>query len=249
MALSGTNRGTGGNATSATTINISPTSNFTAGSIFMLAIAYDNAGNAGADNYSSITVPAGIGTSNVSRQPVLNDPGAANAGTVLHMFWSPNPITSFNTTDTITITFSSNVTAKAWTLTEFISDISGATISSLSLTFTTGNGTTQSLGSITGVQTGDIVFGVLTQEGNGTRTADSDTTNGNWSTMQNTGFGTTTAGQEIITQFKIVTAGGAQVFDPTASPIGDWAMSILPFREIPPATSFDPLGMMGFYGI
>lgn len=248
MALSGTNRGTGGNATASTTINISPASNCTAGSGIILAIAYDNAGGGGADNFSSITFPNSVWNGSVA-SPQLNDPGAANAGTVLRIYGTNN-LVQLNTTDTITITFAANVTAKAWTLTEITSDVSGATIN-LGLTGIStaqGNGTTQTL-LRAGYLNGNMVFGVLGQEGNGTRTGDSDTTNGSWSTAQSTGFGTTTGGQEIITQFKVVNADGNQQWDPTATPLGDWNMQMWRITETVPGESFDPMGMMGFFGI
>jgi hypothetical protein len=248
MALSGTSRGTGGNATAATTINISPTSNCTAGSAIILAIAYDNAGSAGSDNFSSISFPNSVWSATLA-SPQLNDPGAANAGSVLRIYGTNN-LVQLNTTDTITITFAANVTAKAWTLTEITTDVSNA---SINLGFTTistnqGNGTTQTLTQST-VLNGYMVFGVLGQEGNGTRTGDSDTVNGNWSTAQTTGFGTTTSGQEIITQFKIVNADGNQTWNPTATPVGDWNMQTWRIIETIPDESFDPFGRMGFFGI
>lgn len=246
MALSGTNRGTGGNNTAATTVNISPASNFTANSAGVLAIAYDNAGGGGSDNFSSISFPTGAWTL-VPFGAILNDPGAANAGSVLRIYYNTS-LSSFNTTDTITITFAANVTAKAWTLTEITTNTSGASISTDGIiSFNTGSGTTQQAS--TNYLSGEFAFGALGQEGNGTRTGDSDTTNGSWSTAQGTGFGTTTGGQEIITQFKVVTADGTQTYNPTASPIGDWNCMVMTFREVAPAANFDPFGMMGFFGI
>lgn len=244
MALSGTNRGTGGNNTASTTINISPASNFTSGSSAFLAIAYDNAGSQGSDPYSSIS--DGVHTWVTAAS--LNDPGAANAGSVLRLFRANN--VSLTTSSVITITFSVNVTAKAWTLTQIASDISGASINQRISwgPFTTGGQSI--LASGTGnIVTGNILIGYLGQEGNGTRTGDSDTTNGTWSTAQTAGFGTTTGGQEIITQFKVVTADGNQQWDPVATPVGDYNIWLFNYEEIPPASSFDPFGMMGFFGI
>jgi hypothetical protein len=241
MALSGTNRGTGGNNTASTTINISPASNFTVGSVAILAIAYDNAGSGGSDNFSSITDSNNTWNLMVNQ---LNDPGAANAGSVLRLYYSN--VISLTTSNSITITFSANVTAKAWTLTEILSDIGSIIYSSIGAGGLSGNGTTQTINQF--VINGGCVFGVLGQEGNGTRTGDSDTNNGSWSTAQSIGFGTTTGGQEIITQFKISTAQTTQTYNPTTSPIGDWNIAAHTFDEII-YTFSDPFGQMGFFGI
>lgn len=245
MALSGTNRGTGGNATASTTINISPNANLTSGADGIIFIAYDNAGGGGADVFSAFSWTNFTGTA--SGGSLLNDPGAASAGTVLR--WWRATGGSITTSSVFTVTFTASVTAKAWTFTEIVSDISGATIEQVSFNNAQGNGTTQTISPSPNPLSGMLVIGVLGQEGNGTRTADSDTTNGSWSTAQSTGFGTTTAGQEIISQFKVVNADGAQTYNPTASPLGDWNMAIWAYREIAPAEAFDPFGMMGFFGI
>lgn len=244
MALTAANRGTGGNATAATSITITPGTNFTAGAVAILCLSYDNSGTQGADPFSTITDT--VGNTWTSRINVLNDPGNASAGSTLRIFTST--VSSLTTANTITVAFGGiSTTAKAWTLTEVTSNATGGFASYVSGSQATGSATTQTLTTST-IAINDFVLGALGQEGNGTRTADADTLNGSWSTAQSTGFGTTTGGIEIITQYKIVTAAGAQTYNPTASPLGDWCMGWVTFTELI-SDSFDPFGMNGFFGM
>lgn len=244
MALTATNRGSGGNATAATSLSITPASNFTAGSFGILAVAYDNAGSQGADPYVTISdTPVNAW---VSRVNSLNDPGAASAGSTLRIFTAP--ISSLTTANTITVSFgATSVTAKAWTLIEVTSNATNGSVVYGTGAQATGSGTTQTI-TTSSIAINDLVFGALGQEGNGTRTGDADTLNGSWSTAQSAGFGTTTGGHEIISQYKIVTAAGAQTYNPTATPLGDWAIAWVSVSEVI-SDSFDPFGQFGFFGI
>lgn len=243
MALTAANRGSGGNATAATSITITPGSNFTAGALAVLAISYDNSGTQGADPFTTIT--DSVGNTWTSRVNSLNDPGAASAGAAMRIFTST--ISTLTTANTITVNFGASTTAKAWTLTEVASNVSGGVASYLTGAQATGSGTTQTI-TTSSIAINNFVLGALGQEGNGTRTGDADTTNGTWSTAQATGFGTTTGGMEIISQYKIVTAAGTQTFNPTATPLGDWCIGWISVTEVI-ADSFDPFGMNGFFGL
>lgn len=244
MALSAANRGSGGNNTAATSLTITPASNFTAGSFGILAVAYDNAGSQGADPFITISdTPVNTWTTRITS---LNDPGAASAGSTLRIFTAP--ISTLTTANTITVSFgATSVTAKAWTLVEVSSNVIGAVISYVTGAQATGSGTTQTI-TTSSITINNLVFGVLGQEGNGTRTGDSDTTNGTWSTAQSAGFGTTTGGHETISQYKIVTATGAQTYNPTATALGDWCIGWISVTELI-YDSFDPMGMNGFFGM
>jgi hypothetical protein len=245
MALVGTNRGTGGNTTAATSIAIVPPQNFGANTLAVLALAYDNSGGGGADPYSSITDNAG--NTWTSRVNVLNDPGAASAGSVLRIFTSS--VRTLNTTSTITVTFGSSTTAKSWTLTEFSSNTSNFAANFLSAGATTAGNTTTASSSATNVNNGDAIFGAIANEGNATITADSDTTNGSWSTQQTQNNGTGTSGMQVASQYKIVNATGNQTYNVTLSAAGDWGLGTINITEVALATSFDPFGMNGFFGI
>lgn len=245
MALSAVNRGAATNTTSSITFNLNPPNNFTSNTFAVLALAYDNSGGGGSDPFTSLTDSSG--NTWTLRQSSLNDPGASSAGVAMRIYTSP--ISTLTTSTLIQIGFQQAVPVKAYTFLEVSSDVGSVQYNTGGQT--TGSGTTQTITTSAAVSTGELVFGVLGQEGNGTRTQDSDTLNGSWSTAQSAGAGTTTAGIEIISQYKILTAGGAQTYNPTASPIGDWCMAWISLSEfIPPVSeSFDPMGMMGFFGI
>jgi hypothetical protein len=233
MALVGANIGTGGNVTAATTIAIVPPSNFTAGSLAVLALAYDNSGASGADPYSSITDNAG--NTWLSRASGLNDPGAASAGSTIRIFTTT--VGTLGTGNTITVTFGTSTTAKSWTLTQFTSNVTDFTADYLSAG-------TQASGS-----SGNAIFGAMANEGNATVTADSDTTNGSWSTQQTVANGTGTGGMQVASQYKIVNATGNQTYNLTLSATGDWVINTIQITEVALATSFDPFGMNGFFGL
>lgn len=244
MALLGTNRGVGSNAVSATTVAIVPGTNFTAGSLAVLAVAYDNAGAQGADPYVSISDNSGNAW--ISRLNALNDPGAANAGSALRVFTSP--VGTLTTATTITITFGSNTTNKTWTLTEFVSDTDGGFVDFNNWNSVTGSNTTPSIPITVSIETGDAILGAFGSEGIATITPDSDTLNGTWSTQQNTSVGTGTGGTEVASQYKIVTAPGSQTYNLTLSATGDYCIGYILLREAI-GSSYDPFGRFGFFGM
>lgn len=244
MALSGLNRGTGGNNTAATSIAIVPAQNFTAGTMAILAIAYDNSGTQGADPFSSLTDSSGNNWT--LRQSPLNDPGAASAGAVLRVYTTI--VGTLGTGTTVTINFNASTTAKAWTLTE-ISAATDFAPSYVQGSSNTGSTTTPSVTTST-LTSGNMIFAAMGAEGSSTITADSDTTNGTWSTQQTTVFGTTTSGVHVASQYKLLTASGAQTYNLTLGTTEDWAVAWLELTEISTlSTSSDPMGMMGFFGI
>lgn len=226
MALSATDRGTGGNNTAATTIQISPNADLNVGSMLVLALAYDNAGGGGSDPYSSIS--DNIGNTWVSRQNRLNDPGAASAGSTLRIF-TCNYLGNFPSSSIITVTFGVNVTAKSWTLTEVIpaanfkaNYVTGNTAS--------GSSTTPTI-TTTSITNGNLVFGAVANEGNATITEDSDTSNGSWVPQQTINNGTGLTGMQISSQYKIVTGTATQTYNVTLSASGDWAIGWIEINE------------------
>lgn len=245
MALVGNNRGTGGNTTAATSIAIVPPQNFSANTLAVLALAYDNSGTQGADPYTSITDNAG--NTWTSRNSTLNDPGAASAGSTLRIFTSS--VTALNTTNTITVTFNASTTAKSWTLTEFSSNVTDFIADFFSAPTGASGSTTTPFSNTTSVTSGDAFFAAMANEGNATITADSDTVNGSWSTQQTINNGTGTSGMQVASQFKIVNATGNQSYNLTLSAAGDWSVSTIIIREVAAFTPSDPFGMMGFFGI
>lgn len=212
MALSGVDRGSGGSNTPGTSFTFSPGSDLAAGSLASLFIGYDNSGTNGTDPFASLTDTKG----NVwaARQTSVNDPGLADEGVVGRHFTSDMSGGALTTADVITISFGSvSVPAKTWTLQEVVPDagykvqyVTGGVLPETTATPSITTGT---------ITINGLVMAAVFREGNETQTDDSDTTNGTWSAAQKAGVGTAAAGQEIITQRKVVTATATQTFNPT----------------------------------
>ena len=203
MALTMTDIGTGSNNTSATTLSITIPSDFNYGSSAIISLAYDNAGSQGADPYLSITDTTGNTWSTVVS--VLNDPAAASAGATLRIFKSDQTTGTLLTGSVVTVTFNTATTAKVWTINMIESDtylVNANNFNSAISTTATPSITT------TALTNNNIVLGVVGGEGNGTRTGDTDTVGGNWSTAQSIGVGATTNGMEIISQWKRIASTG-----------------------------------------
>lgn len=251
MALTGTNRGSGGNNTSSTSLVISPTSNFTPNSFGILCICFDNAGAQGSDpSDGALTWTDSAGNLWSFATFSLNDPNTVNNGSALTVITAP--ISTFTTGNTITYGFATATVAKAWTLTEVVSSTGGVRLPITGTQFAsnTDSTATPTITSIDTIPTGEFILGVVGRENNGTRTGDADTTNGSWSTAQSTGFGTTTSGQEIISQFKVVTGAGTQTYNPTfGGAAADGNIAYLRAQEYALSSTFDPMGMMGFFGM
>lgn len=242
MALSGTSRGENGNATTSTTLVITPGSNFAVNSMGVLCVAYDNSttgGAAGGDPFVSIVDSAGHVW--LSRQEVLNDPGAAAAGTTLRIFtcyMNSNPLT---TSGSITITFSPTTIAKAYALME-VAAAAGKTIQYIA--GADGGDTTAATASPTittsSITTGDMVIGAVSLEAGTSQTVtdDTDSSNGSWSAGQYFEVGTTTGGQVIHSQRKVVTGTGTQTYNPTFGIASDTCIAWIQLREVPLGTGF-----------
>jgi hypothetical protein len=227
MALTGTDRGTNNNNVAATSVTITPGSNFAAGSYAVLCLAYDNSGGSGADPFSSITDSVGNNWYSIVRP--LYDPGAASAGVSLGIFYSPQNVSALTTGNTITVSFGANsTTAKAWTLHE-ITCATGTRV----VVAASGNNTGAASGTPTvttaSVPNGGMVIGAGAAESANTWVQDGDTTNGNWSAQQSNAAGTGTSGMSITSQRKVVTATATQTYNPTltsADVILGWAIFV-----------------------
>lgn len=228
MSLAITNRGTGGNNTGGTSFTAQPASTLAAGSMGVFAISVDNAGTSGNTPIGPATITDSKGNTWTKRQDVFNDPGAANVGVEAIVYTAPITVALLSS-DTIVVNWtSSTAAAKAWTLTEiscsagntvaFVTSGVGSPLTSTSAQMTTGT-----------IDVGHAVVVMFAVEAGTTLnfTEDSDTTNGSWSASQQAKIGTTTAGQDCISQAKIVTATATQSYDVALSIssdlIGVWA--------------------------
>lgn len=213
MAITGADRGTGTDQTGATSVAIIPASNFTAGATAILVLAYDNEG--GIDNYSSIS--DSIGNTWASVLNGMDSPGGADQdGVCLRVFICHQNIGNITTGTTITVNFgAASVVDKAWTLSEGYSDTGrGLTFAYLSGISTSGT-TTATTSTSEAIAAETMIVGCFAVEGGGAAaiTADSDTTNGSWSSAQYADGGSGTGNISAFSQYKIVTASGSQTYN------------------------------------
>lgn len=210
MALTVTDRGTGGNASPTTTPTAVPGSNCTAGALVVLTIAYDNTGSGGADGYQSIADSAG--NTWTPRMNGLYDPGIGGEGIVLRQFTTGQDVGTVTTSVTVTVTLSA-VARYAFTFCEVTASV-GVPV------FETGAAGTGSNTATPTVTTGTIpkahaVIGCGAAESIDTWLEDGDTTDGTWSTKQSTGVSSAGNAVSVISQAKVVTAAATQTYDPT----------------------------------
>lgn len=232
MALVRTARGTGTHNTSATTFTLSPASNFAAG-MAVLCIAADNAHSSGTAA-TTYTVTDTLGNTWTRRASALIDPGAANAGSEGAIFTTLQNGGLLTTGTTITVTYDTATTAKVWTLDEVKTDQSGQVVAYVtSGVGTSGTGTTSPTITSGSIAINDIIVGAVFIEAGTTEsfTDDADSTNGSWTASQSAKIGSTTSGQAIISQTKIVTAAGAQTFNPTLGLSGDLCLGWVQIHE------------------
>lgn len=234
MALTATSRGTNVDTVSGSSFSFSPTSNLTAGALAVLFLSADNSSSGGStNNTNSVTDTLG----NTWRKVVSSvcDPGVANAGVQGSAFVTDQSAGQITTSTTITVTFGAATVAKAWA----IQDVTAAA-GKQAVPLASGNNTQQTASTTPTVTTGtisvdDLVFGMAAIEGGGAVTADSDTTNGTWSSLANPWTGTATGGICLGVQSKVQdTTASTQTYNPTLGAARDLICSWLSIREIAP---------------
>lgn len=229
-ALTGTDRGVGGN-TGAATLSVAPTSNYTANSFAVLCLAYDNAGAAGAALIAPASATDSIGNLWTLRQNALFDNGAASAGMEIAIYTSF--VSSFPTTATLTITWTAGSPVARFALHEFTSTLGGVAYvtGGVGTGVAPSGGTTAAPSIVTSsITSGDAVIGVVGLEGTDTFTGDSDTSNGSWSTHQHSGTGTSTTAVSITSQRKVTTGTATQTYN-VSNTSGDTQMGWISVTE------------------
>lgn len=218
----------------------------------VVVIAADNSVSGGAT--TSITGVSDSSTNPSSntytmRYNAIYDPGTTSAGCNVAIYTAPVTGSLVYGDDSISVGFSPNTTSKCMYYYVVTGDGTGT------LTIGSGaNGTGAATGSPTittsSIPSGAVVFGQGAAESNSGFTGDSDTTNGSWSTAQNqtANTGTLLTSMTLTSQYKIVTAAGTQTYNPTRTS-ADCILNWLCIYEDIPASSFDPMGMMGYYHI
>lgn len=214
-------RALGGNAGSESTTTVTVGYTIAAGSMGVLCLSADNSGA----NGSAANIPTSLTDSKSNtwtlQSTTVYDNGAASAGAEVGIYTSvlSTPLVNL---DTIPIVYQSvNVVAKVYAVFEFSTATSYVTGDTA--TGTTG---TPSKTTTASVSNGNIVVGALSAEGGDTSTADSDTSNGSWSSMAHAACaGTAVSDISLSAQYKTVTATGAQTYNPTLTS-ADTALAI-----------------------
>lgn len=200
---------------SITTSTTLVTSNVNAaiGDWLLVVVAGDNAGTNGIASLSTVS----DSVSNIYTSTITNyDPGVANAGVTLGIFYTE--VKTSMTNASVTANFTANTTAKAM----IIYKVSPGTLENVMLHSIGAGATAPSNASITAsnVNRGYTVFGCLANEGYTTITSLSDSTGGSWSTqyasIANNSNNSTTS-MLVFSQYKTVTSLNNIVFNPSSS--------------------------------
>lgn len=183
------------------------------GDILVLLIAAGNAGAAGISSISGVSDSAG--NTWTDRGTTNQTPGGVAADGTTHSQWTTLVSTPL-AAGTVTVAFSPNTITKAAILLR-IQPGAGEQLfyGSAGSPGFKGAGTSWSTGTIVGVALGYTLFGSTAVKVNAQATADTDTTNGSWSTRFNeiADTGTASTSQSITAQYKTVTATGDQSYD------------------------------------
>lgn len=196
-------------------------------------IAADNAGTNGANSIDTPTDSSGGTWVASAGSPVLQDPGAASAGASVAIYFREVTVSE---TLWVTANFSPATVSKAFVVLKITPEAhetftpntaSGSVTGSL----TAGDATL--LSADTAIY--DVVIGAYGAETRTTATADSDTTNGSWTTQIVSKADTTVQGTSITltTQQKILTAAGDQNYTwaiGTARDVAGIITSLVSFR-------------------
>lgn len=233
MALTVTAGGTANSTSSSASLALNAGVRCEAKDWIVVCVAADNNGTNGATSTTGVTDAAG--NTYTLRADRLQDPGAAGDGVSLRVYVAPCTV-PLSATQQITVAFSPNTTSKAAAVWRIRPAASGA------VNFLGESGTVAATANPThttaSMSAGQLVIGATAAETNVTPTADSDTTNGTWSTAQVATANTGTAGTSAVltTQFKVVTATATQTYNTTLV-ANDHAVSCLRFSEVAAAES------------
>lgn len=188
-----------------------------AGNTLIAWICCDNSG-LGLPTVNSIDVPAGE-TAAWTRLAAHTSSSGTAAAAVIGELWAIVTTVSWPANTTYQVTLSAAVAAKVSLLAEFsgVTATRRGSVPTSTDVSTGGTPTTTTIG--TAPATGDLVVGAASFETNTAATDDTDTTNGSWSAglKANTASGGAAANCSGILQWKIVSAGGHQTYNPTGS--------------------------------
>ncbi|MGE3875492.1 MAG: hypothetical protein AB7F74_21270 [Parvibaculaceae bacterium] len=230
MALTVTSHAGGGGTGSAASLAINSVT-AAVGSTLVVLVGADNNGTSGASSISSVTDSAG---NSYAQQAIVNqDPGAAAAGATLGVFTAK--IATALSGGTVTVNFSPNTAGRSAEIIRAVPDAGfQAQIAAVDTTGSTGSVTSHSAATVS-VTSGNTIIGAAAIETNATVTGDSDTTNGNWSTVvtRSSNSGTDATSMCVSSQFKTVSSTGNQSWACTTGSAKDSARSYIIIRQVP----------------
>lgn len=242
MALTFNNVTTANSTSSGSTL-VASSVTVSAGEWILVAVAADNSGTSGAASLTGVTDSA----SNTYNQVSLSNRtagSAANDGITLGIYLAE--VTTALSSGSITANFSPNTASKAMSI-KRISVGAGETLGTYAVgPGVTGSGTAYSSGAVS-VLDGHTIYGATALEQINAATADSDTTNGSWSTAHtasaNNGS-SNSASASITTQQKTVTATGNQTYNTSSGSTRDYALNYVIFFP-----DVLPTGFTGYWAI
>jgi hypothetical protein len=204
-----------------------------------MAIAFDNRASSlgGGPSVTGISVPSG---ESASWALIGREETAAGTGgtSVVTEFWGIVTTQEWVSTFTPTVTLSVAIGAHTAAIEEF----SGLTLTNRGLASINHSTAGAPSATVTGPLAGDLVVGVSGWETALAITGDSDTTNGSWSAVNSiaTSGGGDAANILAALQWKIVSADGAQTYNPTG-PLTDAGVVLAALQPSggtpPPVTS------------
>lgn len=191
------------------------------GDLVLVYITADNAGTSGAAAISSVTDSAGGNTYSVVKSQ-NQTAGAANDGCTVAIYGSVLATGWTASTTTVTVNWSPNVTAKVIQ----VHFVTGADTTPYSTGANSGSGATYDSLTTASMANGDLIVVNVGNESNTGPAADSDTSNGSWSTNTNSsgGSGGDATKQAQRVHRKVVTGAGTQQCDGATGASTDWAV-------------------------
>jgi hypothetical protein len=214
--------GGAGSASSGTTLVITTTANIDADDLVVVRVAGDNL------SATTPTITCTDSGGNTYTSHAFDGQNATAAAGCVGAILATRATSSVASGGTITITFSGAITAKAAYAESFVGFANFSEITALAVS---GASTSPSSGASASVSSGSLVVGLIAVESNASVTADSDTSNGNWSTQVlqiSAAGGTANTRVEAAGQYKITTGAGAQTFNGTITST-DWVACLVAF--------------------
>lgn len=238
MTLTVTNRGENNDTTP--DITLTPSGNLAAGSMAVLIIGGDN--RQGNDVLLDGTITDTQGNTWTVQQQCSDNAGTTRTSVELYVATTNQDGGALTTSDTITVPiWDSNgyVVVGLW-------EVAGSVGTP---TYKAGNKSVETNSDTVQITTDSItsehaLIAATCWEYSGTPTADSDTTNGSWSTQMYEQRGSFSSGVGIVSQYKVVTGTGTQSYDVTLPAAVSWYAAWIEVEEVTAPTGI-PVYLIG----